>query len=318
MLMGYDIMLLSCTGESEEGKSDAQCQNVHAFADAGGRIFGSHWHHGWVHPEQCPYPATAVEEVDGMIDYSGGAHGFDPPTRLIPVQVDTSFPKGAAFAEWLVNVGASTTAGQINLQAAEHSVDGVLNGAQRWIYGTDPDRSTNMVQHLSFNTPVGGMECGRMVCTTDRTLGTARNIRFRAAARRRTSCRKTTRSSSCCSTFRRACSPTARRPSRRRLPIPEFLLRRTAVHRPRRRRLRRRLRRPCADGSRHHPVRTMLPRACDCRRVETPSDISSQQFGFPMKKFKSRPHERVAETCFERVPGPCRLRRSPMLFPRRS
>ena len=103
-----------------------------------------------------------------MIDYASGAHGFNPATRIIPVQIDTTFPKGMAFAEWLVNVGASTTSGQINLQAAEHSVDGVFNGAQRWIYGTDPDRNTPMVQHLSFNTPVGVPEaeaCGRVVYT---------------------------------------------------------------------------------------------------------------------------------------------------------
>ncbi|HEX6276877.1 MAG TPA: carboxypeptidase-like regulatory domain-containing protein, partial [Polyangiaceae bacterium] len=152
-LMGYDIMMMSCTGTDNDSHSTAQHENVLAYADAGGRIFGSHWHNGWINPENYP-PFPAV------VDFASGAHGFDDP---ITAQIDTTFPKGMAFSEWLVNVGASTTAGQIVINGAEHSVDAVMGGAQRWIYGHDAEKNTPMVQYFSFNTPVGGMECGRMV-----------------------------------------------------------------------------------------------------------------------------------------------------------
>jgi len=164
LLQSYDIMLLSCEGDDnlfEAGEDVArtvdQFTNVRAFADSGGRIFGSHWHHGWIKSEIAPYPE--------VVAFSSGAHGFIPPENPITVSVDTSFPKGEAFGEWLVNVGASTTHGFIDVRGAEHSVDAVVGGAaQRWIYGVDPERNnSDMLQYFSFNTPVGGSECGRMV-----------------------------------------------------------------------------------------------------------------------------------------------------------
>ncbi len=157
LLNGYDMMLLSCEGDDNVSRSAEQYENVHAFADRGGRIFGSHWHHGWINPENSPYPE--------VVNFSSGAHGFDPPEDPITVSVDTSFPKGEAFASWLMNVGASTSQDLIDVRGAEHSVDSVVSGvAQRWIYGQDPERNnSDMLQYFSFNTPVGAPECGRMV-----------------------------------------------------------------------------------------------------------------------------------------------------------
>jgi hypothetical protein len=164
LLNGYDIMLLSCEGNDnlfekplEPGyRTPDQHANVHAFADRGGRIFGSHWHHGWINPEYAPYPE--------LVAFSSGAHGFMPEDP-ITLSVDTSFPKGEAFADWLVAVDASTTRAVIDVKGAEHSVDAVVSSAaQRWIYGKDPERNdSDMLQYFSFNTPVGGNECGRMV-----------------------------------------------------------------------------------------------------------------------------------------------------------
>ena len=162
LLNGYDIMLLSCEGDDnlfEDGiRTEAQIANVRGFADLGGRIFGSHWHHGWINPEYSPYPET--------VQFASSAHGFEPPELPITVSVDTSFPKGDAFATWLLNVGASTPPASIAVKGAEHSVDRVAPGgaAQRWIFGTDPERDgAEMLQYFSFNTPIGGTECGRMV-----------------------------------------------------------------------------------------------------------------------------------------------------------
>jgi hypothetical protein len=148
-LMKYDMMLMSCTGESKLGASDQDSETG---------------------TDPLWYPQ--------VVKFSEGAHGITNP---LTAQIDTSFPKGQSFSDWLTNVGASTTPGQIVVQGAEHTIDSVLPqailspdtptyamgpGAQQWIYATDPtsaSKPTQTVQYFSMNTPVGGAECGRMV-----------------------------------------------------------------------------------------------------------------------------------------------------------
>src|SRR5436305_2025322 len=74
--------------------STAMRQAVKDFADAGGRVFGSHWHNAWVFDGPAPWPTVAK--------HASGAHGFDAD---ITVPIITTFPKGMAFADWLMNVG---------------------------------------------------------------------------------------------------------------------------------------------------------------------------------------------------------------------
>jgi hypothetical protein len=153
-MMGYDMMLMACEGSDNVSRTTEQYTNVQAYADQGGRIFGSHFHNGWINPENNPtYPA--------VVKFASGAHGF---TTDITTQVDTTFPKGKSFGDWLSNVGASPTPGQLVLKGAEHTVDAVTAGmAQRWIYGDDTSNKKPMVQYFSFTTPVAQKECGRMV-----------------------------------------------------------------------------------------------------------------------------------------------------------
>jgi hypothetical protein len=68
--------------------------------------------------------------------------------------------------DWLANLGATPTPGQIALTGAEHSVDSDAPGvSQRWIYSDNPGPS---VQYLTFNTPAevpAANQCGRVVFT---------------------------------------------------------------------------------------------------------------------------------------------------------
>ena len=71
-MKAYDIMLMSCEGNDNSGAgaaSTAMRQAVKEFADAGGRVFGSHWHNAWVFEGPAPWPTVAK--------HSSGAHGFD-------------------------------------------------------------------------------------------------------------------------------------------------------------------------------------------------------------------------------------------------
>ena len=56
----------------------------------------------------------------------------DLPTPLMAT-VNTTFPKGTALADWLQNVQATTTRGQLNLLTAQHSVDAVIAADAGWI-----------------------------------------------------------------------------------------------------------------------------------------------------------------------------------------
>jgi hypothetical protein len=178
-MLDYDMILMGCEGEGSLWKQPADVTvgdslprpvsmqlEVRRYADLGGRIFGSHWHHRWINSDNTtpddPYPALGPP----VATFAKSSGGVDDLT----VSVDSSFPKGLAFRDWLVNVNASTKAGQLDLMAVEHSVDTVdPTFARRWIYGTDPDgklggnRVPDMVQYFSFTTPVGAPECGRMV-----------------------------------------------------------------------------------------------------------------------------------------------------------
>jgi hypothetical protein len=154
-LMRYDVLLLACEGDQDRSNKRAEArQALFDYASAGGRVFMSHWHNYWLEEGPDPFPQTASWN-----------HQNDPRDDPFTARIDTSFPKGAALSEWLFNVGASTTAGELVIEAAQHTVDDVNPGTStRWIYSEEP--ITPGVQYFTFNTPLGAAEdakCGRVV-----------------------------------------------------------------------------------------------------------------------------------------------------------
>jgi hypothetical protein len=161
-LMKYDIILYSCEGdENPPNKPLVARQAFLQYTSAGGRAFLSHWHNYWL--EHGPAPLPSVATFDHQDDLP------DPFTATI----DTSFPKGQAMADWLLNVGASTTRGQLVIRAGQHTVN-TANPAtsQRWLYGDAVPSSPQVTlhnpttQYFSFNTPVDAsadQQCGRVV-----------------------------------------------------------------------------------------------------------------------------------------------------------
>jgi hypothetical protein len=161
-LMTYDILLHSCEGtENPTNKSLAARQAFLQYTAAGGRVFLSHWHNYWLEQGPAPLPMTATFD-----------HQDDLPSPFTAT-LDTSFPKGQAMANWLVNVGGSTTPGQLVILAGQHTVDTANpTYSQRWIYsdavpgsGTRTLRNPS-VQYFTFNTPADApaeQQCGRVV-----------------------------------------------------------------------------------------------------------------------------------------------------------
>jgi len=150
-LSAYDMVLFPCEGGQMDKTSAAQ-QNLVQYANAGGRVFATHYSYTWLY-ETPPFWSTATFIVN------------QPPLQDLTGHINTTFAKGQAFATWLVNVGASSTYGLIPLQTIRHDVDGVVAPAQLWI-AADPAVSATAVMHYTFDTPVGApssQQCGRVL-----------------------------------------------------------------------------------------------------------------------------------------------------------
>ncbi len=160
-LIAYDMVLMGCEGNThpENKGNGTDLPQMEIYANAGGRVFGTHYHYYWIesNPNPSLWPTTATFN-----------HGNNPPQTQWPVTIDQSFPKGIAFAQWMLNVGGSTTLGTFPVDQGRHDVDAV-NGqppndpvSVRWVYGTSP----NIVEYYTFNTPVGttsDKQCGKVV-----------------------------------------------------------------------------------------------------------------------------------------------------------
>ena len=150
-LAKYDLVLLACeAGQNPDTKPQQALQAMYDYTSTGGRVFASHWHNYWLEDGPDPFPQTAVFNHQPDLD--------NPFTA----KIDTSFPKGQAMSDWLVNVGASTVPGELVIKEAQHTVDAVNAPTQRWIYGESP----TSVQYFTFNTPIlvpEDQQCGRVV-----------------------------------------------------------------------------------------------------------------------------------------------------------
>jgi hypothetical protein len=157
-LRQYDMALFACEG-SRRNEQPGDQQRVIDYANAGGRVFATHfsyvWLTNWPDAGPIPFTQTAAWQVN------------QGSTASVSGTVDQSFPKGMAFAQWLQLTGASTTPGQITVNVVRHDFNGVNAPAQRWLYvdGGQP-------LHYTFNTPIAyppnppvpvDQQCGRVL-----------------------------------------------------------------------------------------------------------------------------------------------------------
>jgi hypothetical protein len=159
----YDIVVLSCEGAGMLGeKPMAARQALYDYLSQGGRVFASHWSHVWF--SQGPPPVPTVGEWDSRPNPAEAS-------AALTATINQTFPKGAALAQWLVNVGASTTLGTLSVVGPRddiQAVDPML--AREWITLDSPTspEAPKVVEYMSFNTPIGAPEeqqCGRAVFT---------------------------------------------------------------------------------------------------------------------------------------------------------
>ncbi len=150
-LEAYDIVLLSCEGNPHDAddpdtrppsnKTASSKTALHDWLNEGGKAFATHYQYTWFKNS----PFADFTQVATWLGTSGGDQSGT-------YDIDTTFPKGKVFDQWLSNVQA-LTGSQIMLSQVATSVSTVNAPTQRWIY----EASSSDVKYLSFVTPLNGM-----------------------------------------------------------------------------------------------------------------------------------------------------------------
>jgi hypothetical protein len=162
------MLVFSCEGHKcTEIQTSENIPKLNAYEDAGGRVFLDHVHYNWLNHADAP--------IESAAEFSSGSD----PTGPVPSNIDTTFPKGQAFSEWLVAVGASTTPGSLELLEAQNSCTKTNPPlAQRWIYSD----ATGGNYYVTINTPVPSSDfpdvaaCGRVVFTDLHVSGAVEDV----------------------------------------------------------------------------------------------------------------------------------------------
>jgi hypothetical protein len=148
-LKQYDVLMLPCEA-SAITKSSTRLSNFIQYANAGGRVYASHFSYVWMYNN--PPFNTVVNWRVGQATLPDGI-----------ATVDTTFPDGQTLATWLQLVGASTTPGQMPISVLRHDFNGVVPPTQSWLT-LDNAAQGNPVMQFTFDTPVGAAnQCGRIL-----------------------------------------------------------------------------------------------------------------------------------------------------------
>lgn len=166
----YDMIILDCVG-SQQTKSISRRANMEAFANAGGRIFASHFAYVWLYNRALDPNGN---NIANSISFTGTANwqvNQASPSNQ-DANIDISFPKGVTFAEWvqLVNAQAATSTPavpRIRINTVRRDMSAVNPPSQRWVYGVGSGGTpTNVPFQYTFNTPTAASaanQCGRVL-----------------------------------------------------------------------------------------------------------------------------------------------------------
>ena len=166
----HDVVLLSCEGQetfsgmNRTPLSAATQTLLMNYANAGGRVFASHFHYAWFNTG--PF-ATGANQ---LATWDTTPPGMMNDGTSLPADIDTTLPGGAAFPEgsalqqWLGLVGALTN-NQLPVWFSRTNVKALISPpSTEWIHiAASAPRSASSPQYFSADTPVGGAVCGRVV-----------------------------------------------------------------------------------------------------------------------------------------------------------
>ena len=150
-LGSYDQVMFACEGDQEVAeKPQPSLDALRGYADIGGRIYLSHWQNYWMQAES-PWTTVATWN-NGLSDLNN-----------VLAQVTDGFEQGSIFNTWLVQVGASSTAGEIPLSQTKQTLTALdENLARKWIYISSTTNGSPSVQYLTFTTPLDSSPAQRL------------------------------------------------------------------------------------------------------------------------------------------------------------
>jgi hypothetical protein len=158
-LNGYDMVMFPCQG-SPFVQSNTALTNVLNYANAGGRVFTTHYSYVWLDPD-APFNSQfpPVADWDPL--------QADPTPDPGIATVNTAFTDGGNLAQWLQNAGVSyqNKEGQVQIGTLRHDTDGVIPPTQSWLTLNNTGAG-NPVMQFTFNTPVAApaaSQCGRVL-----------------------------------------------------------------------------------------------------------------------------------------------------------
>ncbi len=145
----YDVLMLPCQGGVFSKTADEE-SNFATFANAGGRVYSSHY--SYVYLDGNP-------NLPPVANWSPGHQQYAEGTGI----VDTTFAEGETLAQWLQLTGASTIEGQIPIYTLRHDLDSVIPPTQSWLTLQDA-ADGNPIMQFVFDTPVAAKnQCGRVL-----------------------------------------------------------------------------------------------------------------------------------------------------------
>jgi hypothetical protein len=145
----YDLVLLSCEGDEYPSPKNGRRQALRDYLNEGGRVFATHYHYNW-------FQGDAPPDLQSIATFTALGNTFDAL-----VDIDTSFPKGMALADWMMFVDGSSPYGRFFVsEGRQHTLTLNQMLARLWVsWQGEPE-------YFSFNAPIGApedMQCGRMV-----------------------------------------------------------------------------------------------------------------------------------------------------------
>jgi hypothetical protein len=168
-MMKYDIIIneCECSPYARDTKGPAY-DNMRDYLDTGGRVFNSHYHLNFF-GSSTENGGKAATELQSAANWSL----WSKTPGSAPFLIDTTFPKGKAMDEWLMNLPKASKWGPTIKTSPQGEIvtgnAGDIGGAvaglsQRWIYSS---KGTGAV-YVSINTPTSvpaANRCGRAVAT---------------------------------------------------------------------------------------------------------------------------------------------------------
>lgn len=154
----YDLVIDACQGAPPTDKSQAAIDDINTFAGQGGRVMLEHYEDYVIWPTTgtSAWSSTGVEDTQALTTVAA-----------TNVAIDLGFPKGSAFAQWAMKVGASTQLGLIaTLTNSRDDVFSVNAPSKGWMSGplsgaTSPDGGpASDVYEYSFYA--GSAACGKV------------------------------------------------------------------------------------------------------------------------------------------------------------